>query len=137
MVRAGTSETKRSMTMGASYGQGLFSGSSNEDAYDSFGAHPVPRRLHGHEDRFGAAGGHRAARVVVAVEQVVHNGDGLALHLAQAGEDERVERVLEQRVAPRRLEQRVDLRACVVDQGPGAGVVVIGVLAPAWRGAAP
>src|SRR3990170_4105151 len=36
MVRAGTSETSRLDPMTASYGQSLFGGSANEDAYDSY-----------------------------------------------------------------------------------------------------
>ena len=88
----------------------------------------VPRRLHGHEDRLGTAGRHRAASLIAAVQQIADDADALALHLLQRRKDERVKGVLQQRVAARRLQQRIDLRPRVVDQRPRARVVVVGVV---------
>ena len=94
----------------------------------AFGAGFVSRRLHGHEDRFSAAGGHGAADVVAAVEEVGGDGDDVALHLSQRREDDGVEGVLLQGMVGGLVQHAVDFGAGVVDEAPGAGGAVVAVV---------
>ena len=89
-------------------------------------ARALARALGRHQDALGPARGHAPARVL-AVEQPRRHRDHVGLHLAQAREAERVERVLVHIELVRLGENAVDLLAGGVDQAPGAAAAPVGV----------
>ena len=79
--------------------------------------------LHRAEDALGAAGGHEAGDVVVAVEQVGGDAHDVALDAAEARERLGVEGVVVEEHLGDRLHHRVRLGAGVVDHPEGLAVL--------------
>ena len=79
--------------------------------------------LHRAEDALGAAGGHEAGDIVVAVEQVGGDAHDVALDAAEARERLGVEGVVVEEHLGDRLHHRVRLGTGVVDHAEGLAVL--------------